>query len=169
MERSALERELEALHAQSFAWALVCCGHDRADAEDALQSAYLRVLDGSARFGGRSTFRTWLFGVIRRTAAQERRRRWWLGRHGNGRSAEEHADDAPNADLCLERREREERLVTALRRLPGRQQEVLELVFYHEMTIEEAGEVIGVALGTARTHYERGKKNLLRSLGPAAP
>jgi RNA polymerase sigma-70 factor (ECF subfamily) len=169
MERSALERELEVLHPQSFAWALVCCGHDRADAEDALQSAYLRVLDGSARFGGRSTFRTWLFGVIRRTAAQERRRRWWFGRQRNGTSRAERPDEAPGADICLERRERAERLQEALRGLPQRQQEVLELVFYHEMTIEEAGEVIGVALGTARTHYERGKKNLLRSLGPEAP
>jgi RNA polymerase sigma-70 factor (ECF subfamily) len=166
MERSALERELEALHAQSFAWALVCCGHERADAEDTLQSAYLRVLDGSARFQGRSAFRTWLFGVIRRTAAQERRRRWWFGRLRNGDSAEEPADAAPTADVRLEQNERALRLQAALRELPRRQQDVLELVFYHEMTIEEAGQVIGVALGTARTHYERGKKNLLRMLGP---
>jgi RNA polymerase sigma-70 factor (ECF subfamily) len=166
MERSALERKLEALHAQSFAWALVCCGHDRAEAEDALQSAYLRVLEGSARFGGRSAFRTWLFGVIRRTAATERRRRWWFGRLRNGDRAEEVADATPTADARVEQSERATRLEAALRCLPRRQQEVLELVFYHEMTIEEAGHVIGVALGTARTHYERGKKNLLRSLGP---
>jgi RNA polymerase sigma-70 factor (ECF subfamily) len=168
MEQSALERELEALHAQSFAWALVCCGHDRADAEDALQSAYLRVLDGSARFGGRSAFRTWLFGVIRRTAATERRRRWWFGRLRNGAEGEDSADATPGADVRLETNERAARLQGALRCLPRRQQEVLELVFYHGMTIEEAGQVIGVALGTARTHYERGKKNLLRSLGPEA-
>jgi RNA polymerase sigma factor (sigma-70 family) len=187
-----LERMLEALHAQSFAWALACCGQDHADAEDALQSAYLKVLDGRARFGGRSSFRTWLFGVIRRTASEERRRRWWMGRlqlgagdtggdgATGGRGSRRHddatgagradrssgyADEAPLPDAEVEARERAERLTKALTQLPRRQQEILDLVFYHEMTIEEAGVVIGVSLGTARTHYERGKKNLLKKLG----
>ena len=164
MDRFALERELEALHVQSFAWALVCCGHHRADAEDALQTVYLRILDGEARFEARSTFRTWLFGVIRRCAAQQRRRRWWAGPFRNGGPHEGRPDPRPGADQVIEQDERAARLMAALRALPRRQQEVLELVFYHEMTIAEAGEVIGVSIGTARTHYERGKKSMSRLL-----
>jgi RNA polymerase sigma-70 factor (ECF subfamily) len=164
MDRSAVERELEALHPQSFAWALVCCGHHRADAEDALQDAYLRVLDGRARFEGRSAFRTWLFGVIRRCCAQQSRRRWWTGPLRNGGPPVERVDPAPGADQRIEQDERAARLTQALRALPKRQREVLELVFYHEMTIAEAGDVIGVSIGTARTHYERGKKALSRLL-----
>src|SRR6184192_4367415 len=74
MERAQLDSELEDLHAASFGWALACCGRDREEAEEVLQSAYLKVFAGKARFDGRSTFRTWLFGVIRLTAAEERRR-----------------------------------------------------------------------------------------------
>jgi RNA polymerase sigma-70 factor (ECF subfamily) len=33
-------------------------------------------------------------------------------------------------------------------------------VFYQEMSIAAAAEVLGVSLGTARTHYERGKARL---------
>lgn len=186
MDRSTLERELEALHRESWAWALVCAGHDRADAEDALQTAYLRVLDGRARFGGRSTFRTWFFGVIRRVAAEQRRRRWWrIGRGGGGgrgASGAVHAGGAPGgatgaavpldrypdprpcAQEELEREERAARLLAAVEALPKRQQEVLELVFYHGMTIAQSADVIGVSLGTARTHYERGKRSLARVL-----
>jgi RNA polymerase sigma-70 factor (ECF subfamily) len=40
------------------------------------------------------------------------------------------------------------------------QQEVILMVFYHQMTIEQSAEVLQISLGTARTHYERGKKNL---------
>src|ERR1700737_1177331 len=73
------KRQLEAAHADCFGWAMACCGRDRDDAEEVLQTVYLTVLDGRARYDGRSTFRTWLFGVIRRTAASERRKGWLRG------------------------------------------------------------------------------------------
>ena len=39
-----------------------------------MQTAYLRVLDGRARYRGEGEFRAFLFGVIRRVARDERRR-----------------------------------------------------------------------------------------------
>jgi DNA-directed RNA polymerase specialized sigma24 family protein len=39
-------------------------------------------------------------------------------------------------------------------------------VFFHGLTIEEAAQVMGVALGTARVHYQRGKRRLLAMLAP---
>src|SRR5690348_14969461 len=74
MERAELERELRAHHAASFGWALSCCRDDPHPAEDVLHETYLRVLDGRARFRGESSFRTWLFGVIRQVASGARRR-----------------------------------------------------------------------------------------------
>src|ERR1043165_2698287 len=76
MDRAELERQLQAFHAASFAWALACCDRDRSDAEDVLQTVYVKVLDGKARFNGRAAFRTWLFAVIRTTAAANRRTHW---------------------------------------------------------------------------------------------
>ena len=49
--------------------------------------------------------------------------------------------------------------------LPARQRELLHLVFYHDLSIAEAAGILGVAVGTARTHYERGKARLRQWLG----
>src|SRR4051794_41839968 len=92
MTRQEPNPELERLHAASFSWALSCCRRDREEAEEVLQASYLKVLEGRARFDERSSFKTFLFGVIRRTAAERRRRRalhgLWLARWGRGGEGE---------------------------------------------------------------------------------
>lgn len=157
--------QLEQLHAAAFGWALSCCRWDRTAAEDVLQTSYLKILDGRARFGGRSSFRTWVFGVIGRTAREARRLaalgRWLPLARLLG---VEPADGRPDAEAALACADETARLVRALARLPARQRAVLYLVFYEDLTIAEAGAVLGVALGTARTHYERGKAALRRML-----
>ncbi|MEI7437605.1 MAG: sigma-70 family RNA polymerase sigma factor [bacterium] len=65
---------LETHHGACFGWALNCCGRDQHRAEDVLQTAYVSIMDGSARYDGRAAFKTWLFAVIRRTAANQLRR-----------------------------------------------------------------------------------------------
>ena len=163
MSPEAMEVELERLHSAAFGWAVACCAGDRSAGEDALQASYLKVLDGRARFDGRASFRTWFFAVVRRTAAEQRRRialwrLWplsWLGPRADGR---------PDPAAALAHSETTGRLVAALAALPRRQREVLHLVFYQDLSIAEAAEVAGISLGTARTHYERGKAALKKRL-----
>lgn len=170
MDDVELKRELERAHADCFGWAMACCRRDRDDAEEVLQTVYLTVLDGRARYDGRSSFRTWLFGVIRLTAASERRKAWLRGlllERGSGkREAGILAPDsfpAPDAEVELE--SRRQSLGHSLAQLAARQREVLQLVFYHDLTVDEAATVMGVSVGSARTHYARGKARLAALLG----
>jgi RNA polymerase sigma-70 factor (ECF subfamily) len=162
MSPNELEVWLERLHEESFGWALSCCSGDHARAEDVLQNTYVRVISGRAAYGGRSLFRTWLFGVIRRVALEESRRvrrehaRTLVLEHP---AAQTVADDSARPDDLDAAR----RLHAALARLADRQREVLHLVFYQDMSIAEAADVMEISIGSARTHYERGKARL-RSL-----
>jgi RNA polymerase sigma factor (sigma-70 family) len=169
MEQCELERELEQLHSENWGWALACCGRDRDLAEEVLQTAYLRIISGRARFSGDSSLKTWVFGVIRLTARGEARRRWfWNRRHADSVTVIDFPDPTRGADVTIEESDRRARLIRALNGLSRRQREVLQLVFYHETTIEEAAEIMRVSIGSARTHYERGKKALARKIGSEA-
>jgi len=159
-----LEQQMAALHPASFAWALACTRWNAAEAEEVLQSVYLSVLEGRARFDGRASLKTWLFSVVRNTAARARRRRWLEARAPWKLFLGAAPDAGPLDALASE--QRGARIRRALGQLPARQREVLDLVFFHETTVEEAAEIMGVALGTARTHYHRGKLRLLELLGP---
>jgi RNA polymerase sigma-70 factor, ECF subfamily len=163
--RERLDEQLERHHVDCFAWATTCCQGDRAEAEDVLQSSYLKVLDGKAVFAGRSSFKTWLCGVIRRTAAEHRRRRVLRRLWGaQPLSTVALVDPAPHPDAVVSRSESAARLAAALDTLPRRQRDVLHLVFYQDLSIREAAEVLGVSIGTARAHYERGKSRLREDL-----
>jgi RNA polymerase sigma-70 factor, ECF subfamily len=158
LDRAGLHDALQTHHEESYGWALSCCRHRAEAAENVLQLAYLKVLSGKAVFDGKSAFKTWLFAVIRKTAAQEYRIEL-LQRLRLSRLPRMPAPDPP-----MPRHGVELQLRDALAKLPARQREVLQLVFYHDLSIAEAAGVMGVSLGSARTHYERGKKQLRRRL-----
>jgi len=165
MDRRELERELERLHADSWGWALACVGRDRDLAQEVLQTAYERMLSGAAAYDRRSSFRTWAFGVIRLTSLEElRRRRRMSARFDDDSSLPQSRDPAPGPDAITEGAERAAALVAAMDELSSRQREVLQLVFYHGMTIEEAAAIMKVSIGSARTHYDRGKKALAEAI-----
>jgi len=159
MNRDELGVELTREHPDAFAWAVRCTLGHREEAEDALHAAYERILSGRARFDGRSSFRTWLFGVVRLTALEQRRRGWLRLARLRAWIAREPRQAHQAADAVVER-ETSEQLKSALGQLSRRQQEMMHLVFYQELSVQEAAAVLGIPVGTARTHYERGKARL---------
>lgn len=164
-----LEGRLAGLHEAAFGWACSCCEWNEADAEDVLQTTYVKVISGRARYDGRSTFRTWLFGVIRLTAREQGRRARSERKRVERLALERRAEDAvvDPGDPAV-RAERARRLKQAIVTLPERQREVLHLVFYGDLTVKEAAEVMEVSIGSARVHYDRGKKRLRALLADEA-
>jgi RNA polymerase sigma-70 factor (ECF subfamily) len=164
MTDSELRTALEIHHSESYGWALSCCARSSVEAEAVLQTVYLKALMGKARYDGKASFKTWLFAVIRRTAADERRRQILRRLLLDRRQESPPQTLIERPDEAFHRAELQRLVREALARLPRRQREVLQLVFYHDLTLAEAAQVMNVSLGSARTHYERGKKQLRRQM-----
>lgn len=149
MNRSQLEIFLRQHHREAFLWARQCCGFDGELAKDVIQQVYLKVLEGKAKLKVEDHPKTWLFSVIRFTAMDELRAKGkWL--------TVEIEEDMAWESEPTETQSHED----LIRRLTKMQQEVLLMVFYHDMTLEEAAKVLQLNIGTVRTHYDRGKKKL---------
>jgi len=165
LDDTSLKDRLEALHPASYGWALVCCSRNPDEAADVLQGVYVKILSGRAEFNGKGHFKTWLFSVIRNTAIDAYRRNMVKTL---GLKRLQHHQITSQAAGCnpagtVEQDHRQQRITALLKKLPRRQRETLHLVFYQDLTLEETAEVLGISVGSVRTHYDRGKQKL-RSL-----
>ena len=159
MDGAKLGVLLEEHHAAAYTWALHCCYGNQEEAKDVLQSVYLTVLEGKAAFSGLSSFKTWLFALIRKKACTAHRNFLRRLRRLNEEPPDPSVVKAEGVE-GIYRSELREKVTQLLAGLSDRQRQVLYLVFYHELTLEEAAQAMSVSLGSARTHYHRGKERL---------
>ena len=150
---------LEAIHSQVYGWALSRCDFDHATAEDLMQQAYVELLSGNARFDNKSSLKTFVFSVVQNLARSRFRRlssRLRLVRKYQSETIDDVVElNEPQVDDGVWR---------AVRALPARQRDVIELVFCRDLTVAEAAAVMGVSTGTGRVHYDRAKKALRQRL-----
>ncbi len=147
---------LSALHPDAWRWALTCCRGDRELAMEALHDSYVLILERRARFAGRSSFKSFLFGVVRMTS----RAVWRKALARRLLSAPiEAAAEAPTPP-AQEASARTRRIDAALDRLSTRQRAVVELVLLHDFTLAEAAEALGVSRGSVSRHYALAKDRM---------
>lgn len=157
------ESDLRALHQEVSQWAQYCTDFDHDLAREVVQQTYLKIVEGSARFGGRSTLKTWLFGVVRMTALE-------LGRKQRGFVALDdqehvsHPEYEPAGGLFHEYAGSTD-LDRALGELSLMQREIAYLVFYRDLPLTEIAEILGVSTGTVSKQYHRAKHRLADLLG----
>ena len=155
-------RALAALHEGAFGWALSLTGYDAHTAEDVMQQAYLALVEGKARFDGEASLKTWLYAVIRNSARRHQRRQRLEQRRMAPMGDQEFVDGTSPA--VLDGEAVSPALRQAIESLPERQRQVLELVIDADFTVEESARVLGISVGSARTHYHRAKQTLRQQL-----
>lgn len=151
-----LRDDLAALHDEAWRWGLSCCRGDREAAMEAVQDAYLLMLSGKAPFAGRSSFRSFVFGVVRNCARAARRRAAFR----NLLFAPIEAADTACVPADQERAVDAARAERAMAALSRRQGEVARLVLIHGFTVTEAAEALALSRGAASKHFAEAKLRL---------
>jgi len=118
-------------------------------AEDVVSEVFLEVWRRSEGFRSESRVSTWLLAIARNKAKAALRRRSALPwNEGAALSMEDPTDDP---EKSLDRREHSAMLQDCLRQLAPIHREVIDLVYYHEKSIGEAAEIIGIPANTVKT------------------
>jgi RNA polymerase sigma-70 factor, ECF subfamily len=129
-------------------------------AEDLLSEVFLDVWRQAGRFEGRSSVATWLISIARFKALSARRRR--TEAELDEKIETTVADTANDPEAALQEKHRGELLRQALTQLSPEHREVIDLVYYHEKSIDECAQVLGIPAATVKTRMFYARKEIGR-------
>ena len=140
-----------------YRWLLRSVGNETL-AEDLVSDVFLDVWRQASRFEGRSSVSTWLMAIARFKAISARRRRTDAELDESVESTV--ADTADDPAMALEKKNWDEMLRAALTRLSAEHKEIIDLVYYHEKSVDECAQIIGVPSGTVKTRMFYARRKL---------
>ena len=136
------------------------------EGEDFTQEVFLRAYQALPSLRNGATLRTWLFRIAHNLCITELKKRARRGEHIS-------LDEEGEAEICrqlpenegrvveeVERREFQASVREMVARLPVRYREVLTLYYVDEIKYEDIAEVMGMPLGTVKTHLHRARLRL---------
>jgi RNA polymerase sigma-70 factor (ECF subfamily) len=134
-------------------------------AEDLISEVFLDVWRQADRFEGRSAVTTWLLAIARFKALTVLRRRPEEELDEEMAAAIEDPADSP--ELATQKKDKSEILRTCLSALSPEHREIIDLVYYHEKSVEEAAEIVGIPESTVKTRMFYARKKLAELLKSA--
>jgi RNA polymerase sigma-70 factor, ECF subfamily len=127
-------------------------------AEDVVSDVFLDIWRGAAEFSGKSNVTTWLLGIARNKAMSVLRRRTETALDYD--AAVELVDDMDDPEVIADRASRGAVVRRCLMRLPPSLREVVDLIYYHEKTVAEVAEIVGIPAGTVKTRMFHARSRL---------
>jgi RNA polymerase sigma-70 factor, ECF subfamily len=128
-------------------------------AEDLLSEVFLDGWRQAGRFQCRSSVSTWLMSIARHKALSARRRRT-EGTELDEKIEATIADPANNPEVALQEKDRSELVRRALIRLSAEHRQVIDLVYYHEKSVDEVAHILDVPPSTVKTRMFYARKKL---------
>jgi RNA polymerase sigma factor (sigma-70 family) len=131
---------------------------DEALADDLAQETFIKAYNALSTFRGDAKFSTWLYRIAFNVSMSEQRKRGLvLLTEEQEQALEAQTSKHDDVALC-------EDLNNAMQHLTLAQQTLIDLCLNRGFSHQEAAEITGMALGTVKSHVNRGKAKLMSLL-----
>ncbi|GAC1501053.1 MAG: RNA polymerase sigma factor RpoE [Vulcanimicrobiaceae bacterium] len=136
--------------------------HDADEARDIAQEAFFKAYRSLKTFKPGAKFSTWIFSIAYHACCDRLNRR----KRYAASELPERADSTPGpAEIAISNDE-SQRLRTAISKLPEKYRTVITLYHLQGKQYDEIATVLGVPMGTVKTHLFRAKEHLRQLLAP---
>ena len=156
-DRLAMQRLFARHRTVIYRWLLRLVG-DESQAEDLLSDVFLDVWRQAGLFDARSSVSTWLLAIARFKALSARRRR--ADAELDETIEATVADPADNAEVVLAKKHQGEVLRQALTNLSPDHREIIDLVYCHEKSVDQAAQILAIPAATVKTRMFYARKKL---------
>lgn len=156
-EQSAIRTLFARYHLRIFRFIMRKVGNE-ATAEELTNEVFLEVWRHGSKFEGRSTVSTWMLSIAHNRSVSFLRKR--SESQLDDGVAETIADDADTPEVSTSKRDKSKQIRACMDQLTPDHREIIDLVYYHEKSIAEAAEIVGIPLATVKTRMFHARKNL---------
>ncbi len=137
---------------------LVRMVRSEAIAEELTNEVFLEVWRHASSYEGRSTVATWMLSIARNRAASLMRKR--RDEALDDEQAAAVPDDADDPEVATQKGDKAAAIRRCMARLSADHREIVDLVYYHEMSVSEVAEVTGIPEATVKTRMFYARKKL---------
>lgn len=134
-------------------------------AEDLMSDVFVEVWQQAGRFEERAAVTTWLLSIARFKALSSLRRRREAALDDG--VAEQMEDESDNPEVTAQKSSKADAMRACIARLSPDHAEVIQLVYYHEQSVEEVATVLGIPEATVKTRMFYARKKLSELLKAA--
>ena len=138
---------------------------DQTIAEDLVSEVFIDVWRNADRFEGHSQVSTWILAIARFKALSALRRRKDLELDQDEAAAIE--DTADDPEIAMQKKDRVAILRECMSHLSHDHREIIDLVYYHEKSVDEVAEIVGVPKNTVKTRMYYARKRMSELLQQA--
>jgi RNA polymerase sigma-70 factor (ECF subfamily) len=134
-------------------------------AEEIVSEVFLTVWRQAGTFEAKCQVTTWLLTIARHKALSALRRR--SETHLDDAMAATIADPADDAETVLDRKDRSKVIRECLTRLSPLHREIIDLVYYHEKSVDEVARIVGAPKSTVKTRMFYARSHMAKLLAAA--
>lgn len=132
---------------------------NKATAEEFVNEVFMEIWQHAGRYEGRSSPTTWMMAIAHNKAVSGlRKRREATGVDEAAMAEVADLDDDP--EQTTQKKDKGRIMRTCIERLSPDHREILDLVYYQEMSVGEAAEVLGIPENTVKTRMFYARKKL---------